>query len=89
MADHDASSHLPWLLGVPAAGICLGFGIERLYGAVGWSAPLNQDLTHVGASGLDNLGLLPPFTGAIAAIGAGIAIMVWLNATAWRKTGGY
>jgi hypothetical protein len=89
MAEHEASSTLPWLVGIPVAGGFLGWGIVHLYGSVGWNTPLNQDFTHVGASGLDNIGMLPPFAGAVASIAAGVALMVWLNATAWRKTGGY
>lgn len=79
-----------YAVGLPLGGLCLGFGIVNLYYSMGWgSGPMGQDFTSVGASGIDNLGLLPPADYSLVFIAAGIAILVSLNRGAWRHTGGY
>ncbi len=89
MAESHGANHLPFLIGIPVGGITLGFGIRSMYGAVGWQAPINEDLTHVGFSGLDNIAALGPFPMAAGLIVVGIGILAFLNSIAWRHTGGY
>ena len=90
-ADPDSPSSLVHLAGFILGGLCLGFGIRSLYLSFGWAqAPcLNCDLTHVGFSGLDNIGLLAAADYSIGLIVLGILVLVGLNAGAWRRTHGY
>jgi hypothetical protein len=83
--------HIFLLLG---GGLCIGFGVVNLYFAFGYEVDgervgLNQDLTSVGFSGLDNISRLAAADFAIPMIIVGVVLMIIANATAWKKTGGY
>lgn len=71
-------------------GLCLGFGLLSLFYSFGFEpGPLNQHFDQVGFSGLDDLWLLPAADYSIGLIVAGLLMLVLLNATAWKRTGGY
>ncbi len=96
MDARDDETRLPYLLGIPVAGLSLGYGIRTMYyawghvpGGDGVRVGLNEDFAHVGFSGLDNIGGLPDLGMAVSAILFGVALMVTLNRAAWRFTGGY
>ena len=77
-------------LALVIGGLLVGAGVVALYysfGAEGWQ--LNQDLAQSGFSGLDDIGALPASAYSLGLIAAGLVMMVALNATAWRNTGGY
>ena len=77
-------------LALVIAGVLIGSGVIALYfsfGADGWE--LGQDFARSGFTGLDDLGPLPASSFSIGLIATGIVMMVGLNASAWRNTGGY
>ncbi len=79
-----------YMLGLPIGGLLLGTGIVNLYYSFGWdSGPMGQDFSGVGFSGVDNISLLPSAEFSIPLVVMGVLILVGLNATAWRHTGGY
>jgi hypothetical protein len=87
----DREGSLVYLVGLLAGGLILAFGLRSLYWSFGWSGAecLNCDLSSVGSSGVDNLGLLPAADYSIGLVVAGVLVLVVLNAGAWRRTGGY
>lgn len=88
-AETQEQPNMRYLLLVPA-GLLLGTGIVLMYYAMGWEqSHLNQDLAHVGFSGLDNISLLWAADLGPPLIVAGLCLMVWLNSTAWKYTDGY
>jgi len=93
MSDHSAENeigNLKYALGLPGAGICLGFGAVLLWYSFG--APVGlmaNNLDTIGFSGLDNVTLLDAADFSIGMIVVGALIMIFLNAGAWRDTNGY
>jgi hypothetical protein len=89
--DDDTMGTVMFTAGMVIGGLVLGYGIRSLYWSFGWPGQegLNQNLAHVGNTGIDNLGWLPASNFSIGCIVAGVLIMVILNAGAWRRTGGY
>lgn len=88
--ETNEQGNIVYLIGLLAGGLCLGFGLLSLLYSFG--APfgsLNQHFEIVGFSGLDDLWLLPAADYSIGFIVAGLMAMVLLNATAWKRTGGY
>lgn len=89
-SDENEQGNLVYLLGLLLGGFILGFGIISLYWSFGAPVgPLNQHLAAIGFSGLDNVGLLGPADYSIGCIVGGALMMVLLNASAWKRTGGY
>lgn len=90
-ANAQEDSNLDYLVGLLSGGLVLGFGIRSLYWSFGWSGGecLNCDLARVGFDGVDNLGLLPAADYSIGPLVLGVMMLITLNATAWRRTGGY
>ncbi len=94
MADHTAEEndriqplHLALFL---IGGACAGTGIVNLLGAFGApSGDMNQNFSVIGADALDNLGAGPTFDFAIPLLVVGVLCLIFANAIAWRKTGGY
>ena len=79
-----------YVIGLPLGGLTLGAGLVCLYFSFGWERGwLNQNIGEAGFSGIDNLGLLPPADYSFGLIVLGALILVFLNATAWRRTNGY
>ena len=71
-------------------GLLLGTGLVNLYWSFGDpNNDLNGNAAEVGWSALDDISLLPSADLAIPLIFAGVGTMVFLNARAWRYTGGY
>jgi hypothetical protein len=94
MSEHverEEQLNLEYLLGLPIAGLVLGYGVRSLYWSFGWAGAecLNCDLARVGFNGIDNLSLLPAADYSIGLVVFGVMIMVTLNMFAWRRTGGY
>lgn len=88
--EHNEQGNLVYVLGLLLAGLVLGFGLLSLLWSFGSPAgPLNQNFEVVGFSGNDDLWLLPPADYSFGLIVAGAMAMVLLNATAWKRTGGY
>jgi hypothetical protein len=92
----NEDGNVVYLFGLIGAGMLLGTGIVGLYYSFGFDAgqesfrtPMNSNLTEVGFSGLDNIGLLTAGEFSIGLVFAGILAMVILNRTAWKSTGGY
>jgi hypothetical protein len=87
----DREGSLVYLVGLLVGGLILAFGIRSLYFSFGWPGRecLNCHLDQVGASGLDDLQLLPAADYSIGLVVAGVLVLVVLNAGAWRRTGGY
>lgn len=87
----EPEGSLVYLVGLLAGGLILGFGLRSLYWSFGWreDSCLNCDLTSVGFTGMDNVGLLPAADYSIGMVVMGVLVLVFLNATAWRRTGGY
>lgn len=77
-------------IGLVPAGLLLGTGLLLLYYSYGWTVgPLNQHIGLAGFTGLDNLGPQPLIGASIGCIVLGLAMMVGLNANAWKHTDGY
>lgn len=92
----NEDGNIVYLFGLIGGGLLLGTGIVGLFYSFGFDAgqesyrtPLNSDLTAVGFSGLDNIGLLSIGEFSIGLVVAGILTMVVLNSGAWKSTGGY
>jgi hypothetical protein len=82
-------SNVHYLL-VVLGGLMLGTGLVNLYWSFGDpNHDLNGNAAEVGWSGLDDIAMLPSADVAIPLLFAGIGTMVFLNARAWRYTGGY
>lgn len=97
MSDHakpsqlPESAQLPRLIGWIFGGLCLALGFVLLYYSFGSSVPgdLNGNFHDVGFSALDNIALKPAADFSFGLLAAGALTMVFLNATAWKSTGGY
>lgn len=88
--EHNERGNVAYMVLLLVFGLVLGFGLTSLLWSFGYAeGPLNQNLSSVGASGIDNLWLLRAADYSIGMIVAGATIMVLLNATAWKRTGGY
>lgn len=86
----DSEASVVYLIGLLSGGLVLGFGIRSLYWSFGWAdGDLNRSPSAIGFSGLDNLSLLPAADYSIGLVVAGVLVLVYLNARAWRWTGGY
>ena len=75
-----------WLLGglLCATGIlCLAFSFGAEYGDFATS------LSAAGSDGMGDVATTDFFPLAVLCIGFGAPLLIGLNATAWRKTGGY
>lgn len=88
------SLNLPYALGLPGAGLFVGVGVLSLWYSFGYEVDgvqrsMADNLSNLGASGLDNLSLLDAADYSIGMVVAGALVMIFLNATAWRRTGGY
>ena len=90
--EHKAEqSNLDYVVGMVSGGLVLGFGLRSLYWSFGWADGecLNCDIARSGWTGIDNLGLLPAADYSIGLVVLGVMMLIVLNATAWRRTGGY
>lgn len=77
---------LMWIVG----GILCATGILNLLFSFG--APYGDMSTGIAAAGFDGLGDVGPndrFVVSVICLGLGLPTLVALNATAWKKTGGY
>lgn len=75
-----------WILG----GLLCGAGIMTLLFSFG--APygdFNQNISSAGWDGIGDIGLTARAPLAFAGILIGAPILIGLNATAWKQTGGY
>lgn len=75
-----------WILG----GVLCAVGILNLLFSFG--APYGDMATSISQAGFDGMGDItttPQAIVSVVCIGLGLPILVGLNATAWRKTGGY
>ena len=93
MSDHspvNESGQLKYALALPGGGLLLGFGILLLWYSFGYEGGgMANHLSEIGASGLDNIGTLDAADFSIGMIVGGALVMVFMNAIAWRDTGGY
>lgn len=86
----NESGQLKYAFGLPGGGLILGFGILLLWYSFGYEGGAMADhLSDIGSSGLDNIGMLDAADFSIGMIIVGALTMVFLNARAWRDTGGY
>jgi len=92
----NEDGNIVYLFGLIGGGVMTGAGIVGLWYSFGFDAgqesyrtPLNSDMSAVGFSGLDNIGLLWAGEFSIGLLVAGILTMVVLNRSAWKSTGGY
>jgi hypothetical protein len=90
-SSQESDGNVVYLFGLLAGGLILGFGLRSLYWSFGWreDSCLNCDFTSIGFTATDNLGLLPAADYSIGMVVAGVLVLVVLNASAWRRTGGY
>lgn len=93
---HDASHDIqddfnPLHLGLYLfGGACAGSGLLALYFSFGSpTGDLNQNVDLIGFSGLDNIQALGAADFAIPMVVVGALSLIFANAVAWRKTGGY
>jgi|JI7StandDraft_1071085.scaffolds.fasta_scaffold1113343_1 hypothetical protein len=71
-------------------GLSLGTGLLFLWYSFGWlGGDMNSDFEQIGFSGLDDISLLSTGEYAIPLVVIGALCLIFANATAWRKTGGY
>lgn len=71
-------------------GLCTGTGIINLYFSFGYrGGSMNEHISDLGASGIDNLELLDYADFSIPLVLVGVACLVIANATAWKETDGY
>lgn len=77
---------LLWITG----GVLVATGMISLYFAFGtpWG-PIAENLSNTGWDAVADIELKPAFFVAIGTLGLGIPLLVGLNATAWKATGGY
>lgn len=88
--NHPEESNLVYLFGLLGGGLALGFGIISLYYSFGYpGADMNGDFKAIGFSAIDNIQLLDAADYSFGFIVLGAMVMVMLNATAWKRTGGY
>lgn len=87
----DTEGGLVYLFGLLAGGLILGFGLRSLYWSFGWREGecLSCDFASIGFTATDNLSLLPAADYSIGMVVAGVLVLVYLNANAWKRTGGY
>lgn len=98
----ESDGNLLYTAGLIGGGLVLGYGVMALPLSFGWTGGdcadqyaeghpmgLNCDIEAVGYTGLDNLGTLPASDYSIGMIVAGFLLMVAINASMWRRTGGY
>ncbi len=80
-----------YIAGIPLGGLVLGLGVVSLYWSFGLESGelLNQNISSSGWTALDNLSLLPAADYSVGLVVLGVALLVFLNATAWRRTSGY
>ena len=90
-SSRETDGNLLYTVGLLAGGLVLGFGIMMLPWSFGWDGGecLNCDFRGIGYTALDNLGTLPAADFSIGMIVLGFLTLVAINATAWRRTGGY
>lgn len=85
-----SEGNILYTLGLPGGGLLLGFGVLLLYYSFGYEAGnMADNLSKIGASGVDNLSLLDAADYSIGMVVAGAVFMIFLNAGAWKHTGGY
>lgn len=85
-----SDGNLLYILGLPGGGLLLGFGVLLLYYSFGYEGGNMADhLNELGASGVDQLALLDAADYSIGMVVAGAVFMIFLNAGAWKHTGGY
>ena len=76
-------------------GLLCGHGIVLLIFSFGFTdatgnvVPLNTNFAEVGFNGLDNLHPLGMFDLSVPMVVVGLIAMIFANATAWKRTGGY
>lgn len=88
--EYNEQGNILYMAGLLAAGISLGFGLIGLLFSFGYEGgPINQTLSEVGFSAIDNLTFLSAADYSFGFIVFGALVMVVLNATAWKRTGGY
>ena len=84
-----------WLLGGLSCAIgvlCLLFSFGTPYANPGmehWNTDMATTLSSVGWDAVGDVGALSPAPVAFLCLALGLPILVGLNATAWKKTGGY
>lgn len=93
-SNANEGNNLIYALGLPGGGLLLGFGILMLYYSFGYEVDgvqrnMADNLSQIGASGIDNLTLLGAADYSIGMVVAGALTMIFLNAGAWRRTNGY
>jgi len=96
--NNNIQSQIIYMAGLILGGLVLGFGIVSLYysfgrearfGGVGEVGTLNGQFANVGFTGLDNIAVLSAADYSIGMVVAGVAMLVLLNANAWKYTDGY
>lgn len=71
-------------------GACAGIGLVSLMQSFGSpSGDLNQNFAVIGADGIDNIAAIGSFDYAVPLLVVGVLCLIFANAIAWRKTGGY
>ncbi|MCB9668274.1 MAG: hypothetical protein H6734_02270 [Alphaproteobacteria bacterium] len=89
LAKND-QPNLPYVFGLLGGSLIFGSGVVMLWYSFGIPEGLMfQNLSVLGASGLDNIGRLPASNYSIGLVLLGALTMIVLNSRAWRYTGGY
>lgn len=84
------NANLLYVFGLLGGGLTVGFGAVALYYSFGYAeGEMAQNLDRLGASGLDDIGLLGAADYSIGLVIIGALVMIFLNAGAWRRTNGY
>ena len=76
---------------IPLGGILTGSGvISLLWGFQSDTGEgMSVSFSKLGYTGLDQMTLTDTGCMALCAIGVGLAMLIYANATAWKKTNGY
>lgn len=90
-SPQQSDGNILHLVGLLVGGLVLSFGIMALPWSFGWEGHecLNCDFAGVGFTGLDNIGTLAAADYGPGLIALGLLTLIALNASAWRRTGGY
>jgi hypothetical protein len=82
--------NLPYVFGLLGGALVFGVGVVLLWYSFGIpEGNMADHLSLIGASGLDEIGVLPASNVSIGMVVVGALTMVVLNSRAWKYTGGY